>query len=175
MPISLVELARKAAAAARADGRAAAPVPPAARYRGVTRRGTRYAAILWNPFLKRSVWLGSYATAVEAAYAYDAAARSVLRRRARPNFPELRRRAAAATATAREVAAVDLAVSRRGQKPLRQQQPVRRPYRALLIRCWAPASSDDDAAAPAQHPEPPHVRARAVEPDQSVVGDNFTD
>ncbi|CAL5053899.1 unnamed protein product [Urochloa decumbens] len=79
---------------------AAAPVPgPGRKFRGVQKRGRRYAATLWNPYVKKAVWLGSYETPVEAAHAYDAAARSVLGRWARPNFPDP---ASAAVATAAE-------------------------------------------------------------------------
>nr|TKW22232.1 hypothetical protein SEVIR_4G216001v2 [Setaria viridis] len=144
-PGRVVELARQAAAAARADGRAAreAAVLPATRYRGVQMRGRRYAATLWNPFLKKAIRLGSYGTAVEAAYAYDAAARSVLGRWARPNFPEL-----SAAPAAREVIAADLARARRAAEPARQQQQAPR-RQAPLIRCWVPAP----AGAAAQHQE----------------------
>ncbi|CAN6194141.1 unnamed protein product [Urochloa humidicola] len=87
---SVIELAREAAAAARAEQHMAVAVAAAApgrKYRGVQKRGRRYAATLWNPFVKKLVWLGSYGTPVEAAHAYDAAARRVLGRWARPNFP----------------------------------------------------------------------------------------
>ncbi|CAN6201035.1 unnamed protein product [Urochloa humidicola] len=80
----VVELAREAAARARS-----LPAPaPGRKFRGVQRRGRRYAATLWNPYAKKAVWLGSYETPVEAAHAYDAAARSLLGRWARPNFPD---------------------------------------------------------------------------------------
>ncbi|CAL5041801.1 unnamed protein product [Urochloa decumbens] len=98
----VVELAREAAAAARRRGAAAAaaaPVPgPGRKFRGVQKRGRRYAATLWNPYVKKAVWLGSYETPVEAAHAYDAAARSVLGRWARPNFPDPASPAVAAAA-----------------------------------------------------------------------------
>ncbi|CAN6207185.1 unnamed protein product [Urochloa humidicola] len=78
----VVELAREAAVAA------AVPPAPGRKFRGVQRRGRRFAATLWNPYAKKAVWLGSYETPVEAAHAYDAAARSLLGRWARPNFPD---------------------------------------------------------------------------------------
>lgn len=142
---SLVELARQAAAAARADGRAAqeAAVLPATRYRGVHQRGTRYSAVLWHPLQRKNIRLGAYPTAVEAAYAYDAAARRVLGCWARPNFPEL-----SPAPAAREAAAADLAASRRTPEPPSQQQPARR-HQAMLIRCWTHAPG----GAAAQHPE----------------------
>ncbi|CAN6177438.1 unnamed protein product [Urochloa humidicola] len=84
----VIELAREAAAAARAEQHRAAAAPPGRKFRGVQRRGRRYGATLWNPYMKKAVWLGSYATPIEAAHAYDAAARSVLGRWARPNFPD---------------------------------------------------------------------------------------
>ncbi|CAL5041803.1 unnamed protein product [Urochloa decumbens] len=90
---SVIELAREAAAAARAEQRGA---PLGRKFRGVQKRGRRYAATLWNPYQKKAVWLGSYETPVEAAHAYDAAARRVLGRWARPNFPDPASAAAAA-------------------------------------------------------------------------------
>nr|XP_034591829.1 ethylene-responsive transcription factor ERF088-like [Setaria viridis]XP_034591832.1 ethylene-responsive transcription factor ERF088-like [Setaria viridis] len=123
MPGSVVDLARQATAVARADGCPAreAAVLPERRYRDVRKRGRRYATTLWNPYMKKEIWLDSYGTSLEAAYAYAAAARSVLGRWARPIFPELSPRPAV-----REVAAADLARVRRAPEPVRQQQPAPR-------------------------------------------------
>ncbi|RCV22264.1 hypothetical protein SETIT_4G206900v2 [Setaria italica] len=225
---SAVELARQAAA--RDDVRAAREVAelPVMRYHGVQKYGRRYAATLLNPFVKKVIWLSSYGTPAEAAYAYDAAARSVIRHWARLNFPEL-------SPAAREVAAVDLTRMRRAPEPAHQQQPALR-RQALLIRCWAPepagaappafpfqrevtpqvyrvhyrpfsaaiggelyatpfvlgvhdlnepmpnapassalsSTKPGLAAAAPNRRELPNPSAMAMEPDQSVVGDNFT-
>ncbi|CAN6220702.1 unnamed protein product [Urochloa humidicola] len=120
----VVELAREAAASVRAEQRrAAAPVAPAPwlKYRGVQKRGRRFAATLWNPYVKKAVWLGSYATPVEAAYAYDAAARTVLGRWARPNFPDPSSAPAQAGSQAPEPAAA--ARNRQQQQPAARHQP----------------------------------------------------
>ena len=141
---SVIELAREAAAAARNERRARgdAPLPaPARRYRGVQRRGNRYGAVVWNPADKRAMWLGSYATPEEAAYAYDAAARHLLGRWARPNFPAPAAPAAAAGAPE------NLA---RAQEPAaRQQQQQPAPRAQVPFPHWA-APAPAAAAAPAQ-------------------------
>ncbi|CAL5039530.1 unnamed protein product [Urochloa decumbens] len=147
----VVELAREAAAAARRRGAAAAaaaPVPgPGRKFRGVQKRGRRYAATLWNPYVKKAVWLGSYETPVEAAHAYDAAARSVLGRWARPNFPD----PASAAAAAGPAAAPP--VQPQGRLPLASQAPepavaAPQPQGPAIHLAPAPAIPVQRAAAP---------------------------
>jgi hypothetical protein len=86
----VVELARQAAAAARAErgGARGAARPPVRRYRGVQRRGDMYVAEIMDAEGILPLCLGSYATPEEAACAYDAAARVVHGNKAKPNFPE---------------------------------------------------------------------------------------
>ena len=85
----VIELAVQAAAAARAErGTRGAARLPARRYRGVMRRGDMYVAEIMDAAGLRPVWLGSYATPEEAAYAYDAATRIMHGNKAKPNFPE---------------------------------------------------------------------------------------
>ncbi|CAD6336172.1 unnamed protein product [Miscanthus lutarioriparius] len=85
----MIELARQAAAAARAERGVRGPARlPVRRYRGVMRQGDMYAAEIMDAAGLRPVWLGSYATPEEAAYAYDAATRIMHGNKAKPNFPE---------------------------------------------------------------------------------------
>ncbi|CAL5053897.1 unnamed protein product [Urochloa decumbens] len=151
----VVELAREAAAAARAEQRrarprgaaavAAAPPAPECKFRGVQRRGRRYAATLWNPYEKKAVWLGSYETPVEAAHAYDAAARRVLGRWARPNFPN---------PSSAPVAGAPAAAPPASQAPepsaaaRNDQQPPAPQPQGPVIQQLAPAPADAAAAAP---------------------------
>ena len=83
------QLVRWAAAAAAAE-RASAGLPPhpeSPGYRGVRRHYGKWGAEIRDPLDSERAWLGTYATAAEAAYAYDIAARVVQGSRARPNFP----------------------------------------------------------------------------------------
>lgn len=84
------ELVREAAAAAKAEREEAGHpplVPAQGSYRGVRRHYGKYGAEIRDPLDSERAWLGTYATAEEAAYAYDIAARVVQGNKARPNFP----------------------------------------------------------------------------------------
>ncbi|XP_066378754.1 ethylene-responsive transcription factor ABR1-like [Miscanthus floridulus] len=86
---SIIELARKAAALARTEQAARlAAMRPVRNYRGVQQRKNRYYSVIRNIHTRRLVWLGSYKTPEEAAYAWDAAARVTRGHWAKPNFPE---------------------------------------------------------------------------------------
>ncbi|CAN6194137.1 unnamed protein product [Urochloa humidicola] len=83
------QLVRESAAAAKAEREAAGlpPHPADASYRGVRRHYGKYGAEMRDPLDSERAWLGTYATAEEAAYAYDIAARVMQGKKARPNFP----------------------------------------------------------------------------------------
>ncbi|XP_066375586.1 ethylene-responsive transcription factor ERF022-like [Miscanthus floridulus] len=86
---SIIELARKAAALARTERAAQLAAMRSVRnYRGVQQRKNSYYSVIRNIHTRRLVWLGSYKTPEEAAYAWDAAARVTRGHWAKPNFPE---------------------------------------------------------------------------------------
>ncbi|KAJ1260023.1 hypothetical protein BS78_10G200400 [Paspalum vaginatum] len=85
------KLVKKVAATARAHREATGlslPPPPGGNYRGVRAHYGKFGAEIRDPVNSRHVWLGTYVTAEEAAYAYDMAARTVQGDKAQTNFAE---------------------------------------------------------------------------------------
>ena len=57
-------------------------------YRGVRkRRSNRFAAEIRDPSKRRRIWLGTFSSDIEAAHAYDKAAREIKGWKAKTNFP----------------------------------------------------------------------------------------
>ncbi|KAL6603031.1 hypothetical protein ACP70R_043392 [Stipagrostis hirtigluma subsp. patula] len=86
-------IARQAAAAsavarAEREARGEPPVPERV-YRGVMKRGRKHGVRIRNPRDRsQRLWLGMHKNAVDAAHAYDAAAKFLQGSRAKLNFPE---------------------------------------------------------------------------------------
>ncbi|XP_066373731.1 ethylene-responsive transcription factor RAP2-2-like [Miscanthus floridulus] len=165
----VIELARQAAAERGVRGPARLPVR---RYRGVMRRGDMYVAEIMDAAGLRPVvgtggdhrvhdlelacsrpgspvWLGSYATPEEAAYAYAAAVRIMHGNKVKPNFPEPPAQAPA------------------------QPAPPQAPAAPVGGGTHRQAFYVQQVVAPTQLRELPVSQASV--PDQAVVGDNFTD
>jgi EREBP-like factor len=149
-----VKMEEQAAAAAAAAAMAAAQAPaphqqmqPRRQYRGVRmRKWGKWVAEIREPHKRTRIWLGSYATPVAAARAYDTAVFYLRGRSARLNFPD-------------EIPA--LALAEGGGEPARGGEPDGGTLSAASIRKKAiEVGSRVDALQTGMMVAPPHHRER---------------
>jgi len=137
-----------------------------------------YVAEIMDAAGLRPVWLGSYATPEEAAYAYAAAARIMHGNKAKTNFPEPPAQAPAVGGgcglPAAHAGVLPLVGHNRMRAPLYGQQPAppQAPAKPVGGGAHRQMFYVQQVVAPTQHRELPVSQASV--PDQAVVGDNFT-